>query len=106
MTKIYIVSFSWGEPEDNIRNNQLYAFSSYEKAYNKFYEIIKKEQHSNTTWIGKAFKGEYEVVSEYDYKFETNNNLPKTVKVDRYWNIYNYNNLAYENIQLKVIDLN
>lgn len=50
MKKVYIVQFDWATPDAS--SVDLYVYDSYDKAYDKFKELICAERKSENSWVG------------------------------------------------------
>lgn len=49
--KVYIIQFDWSN--DYSESIELFVYDSYDKAYDKFKELIADERNPDISWIGK-----------------------------------------------------
>ncbi len=86
--KVYIVQFDWSTTD--AESVDLYVFGSYDKAYDKFKELICNERNPEMSWVGDIeFDDEGYPVDEerYEIEFEDNNSGESEV----YWHITDRN---------------
>lgn len=70
---VYIIQFDWSTPDaDDI---ELYVYGSYDKAYDKFKELICAERNPDNSWVGNIeFNDDgYPIDEQYEFDFEDNN---------------------------------
>lgn len=102
MKEIYVVSLDWSC--DDSKGLDIYAFSTYQAAYEKFDSLIKEESDSDISWVGElAFDEKGCVQSGYDV---STNDLDdrKEKQENLYWNVddlYNYNRYSYIRLDKK-----
>ncbi len=88
MDKVYIVQFDWSTTD--AESVDLFVFGSYDKAYDKFKELICNECNPEMSWVGDIeFDDEGYPVDEerYELEFEDNNSGESEV----YWHITDRN---------------
>ena len=51
MDKVYIVKLDWSTGDSN--DVELTVYGTYEKAYNKFKELIEAEKNPENSWVGE-----------------------------------------------------
>ena len=73
MEKVFIVQFDWSTPD--AESVDLYAFTKYEDAYDKFKELICAERNPEMSWVGdiEFDEGGYPIEDHYEFEFEDNN---------------------------------
>lgn len=73
MDKVYIVQFDWATSD--AEDIDLYVYDSYDKAYDKFKELICNERNPEMSWVGDIeFDDDgYPVDERYEFSFEDNN---------------------------------
>ncbi len=73
MGKVYIVQFDWSTSD--CEDIDLYAYTEYGKAYDKFKELISDEMNPDNSWVGNLdFDDEgYPIDDHYEFDFEDNN---------------------------------
>lgn len=102
MKKVYIVQFDWATPDSS--SVDLYVYDSYDKAYDKFKELICAERKSENSWVGDIeFDDEgYPVDEHYEFDFEDNNSGESEV----WWHITDKNDwYMYSYIDLRVMEV-
>ncbi len=83
MNKVYIVKFDWSTSD--AENVELFLYTNYDKAYDKFKELICAERNPEVSWVGNIeFDDDgYPVDERYELEFEDNNSCESEV----YWHI-------------------
>lgn len=84
--KIYLVVFDWATDDESCVD--IDAFDTYEKAVNRFNEIIQLEKDSRYSWVADAFDENDEIVHGYEFDYLEPNAKQET---ECYWNITNKN---------------
>ncbi len=71
MEKVFIVQFDWSTPD--AESVDLYAFTKYEDAYDKFKELICAERNPEMSWVGdiEFDEGGYPIEDHYDSSSKT-----------------------------------
>jgi hypothetical protein len=100
---IYLVQFDWSTTDDG--GIDLYAFDNYDKAYEKFKELICAERNPNVSWVGDIeFDDDGEPVGD-DYEFECEDN--NSCESEVYWHISDrWNYYRHTFIDLLVLEVN
>ena len=102
MKKVYIVQFDWSTTD--AEDIELYVYDSYEKAYDKFKELICAERKPKMSWVGDIeFDDEgYPVDEHYEFSFEDNNSCESEV----WWHIVDKNDwYVHSFIDLRVMEV-
>ena len=102
MEKVFIVQFDWSTPDAG--GIDLYAFNDYDKAYDKFKELISDEMNPDTSWIGNIeFDDDgYPMDDHYEFNFEDNNSCESEV----WWHITDKNDwYQHSFIDLRVLEV-
>lgn len=100
MKEIYIVSLDW--TCDDSKGLDIYAFTTYQAAYEKFNSLIKGECNPDISWVGDlAFDENGCIQSGYDV---STNDLDgrKAKQENLYWNVddlYNYCRYSYVSLE-------
>ena len=87
MNKVFIVQSDWSTTD--AEGIELYVYGSYDKAYDKFKELICAERNPEVSWVGELeFDDEgYPIDEDYELDFEDNNSCESEV----YWHIVDKN---------------
>lgn len=80
---VYVVLFDYST--DDCSGIDLYIFDTYQKALNKFNEIIEQEKQPEMSWVGEKFKN-----NTFDYELDTNIEDAKE-GVELWWNVTDRN---------------
>ena len=80
---VYVVLFDYST--NDCSGIDLYIFDTYQKALNKFNEIIEQEKQPEMSWVGEKFKN-----NTLDYELDTNIEDAKD-GVELWWNITDRN---------------
>ena len=80
---VYVVLFDYST--DDCSGIDLYIFDTYQKALNKFNEIIEQEKQPEMSWVGEKFKN-----NTFDYELDTNIEDAKD-GVELWWNVTDRN---------------
>lgn len=102
MEKVYIVQFDWSTPDAG--SVDLYVFGTYDKAYDKFKELICAERNPENSWVGDIeFDDEgYPVDDHYEFDCEDNNSCESEV----WWHITDKNDwYQHSFIDLRVMEV-
>lgn len=88
--KVYMVLFDWSTVDDDAVEVEL--FDTYEKAYNRFMEIIGNEKNTEMSWAADAFNEDGIVKDEYIFDSETDgsnqDNLWWNLTSEDDWNVH------------------
>lgn len=97
--KVYLVQFDWSVEDEHYTD--VYLFSTYEKALNKFKEIINDEQNNEMSWAADA-------INDKDaYEFFTNFNQ-NTIEQNEplYWQIWHKRyDFIYDDLTLREMEV-
>ena len=87
MDKVYIVQFDWSTTDAS--GIELYVYDSYDKAYDRFKQMICDEHNPDNSWVGDIeFNNEgYPVDERYDLDFKDNDSGETEV----WWHIVDNN---------------
>ena len=87
MNKVFIIQFDWSTTD--AEGIDLYVYGSYDKAYDKFKELICNERNPEISWVGDLeFDDDgYPIDEYYELDFEDNNSCESEV----YWHIVDKN---------------
>ena len=102
MEKIFIVQFDWSTPDSG--GIDIYAFNDYDKAYDKFKELLSDEMNPDTSWVGDIeFDDDgYPLDDHYEFDFEDNNSCESEV----WWHITDKSNwYQHSFIDLRVLEV-
>ena len=80
---VYVVLFDYST--NDCSGIDLYIFDTYQKALNKFNEIIEQEKQPEMSWVGEKFKN-----NTLDYELDTNIEDAKD-GVELWWNVTDRN---------------
>ena len=83
MKKVFIVQFDWSTTDSG--GIDLFVYGEYDRAYDKFKELICAERDPELSWVGNIeFDDEgYPTDEHYEFEFEDNNSCESEV----YWHI-------------------
>ena len=85
--KVYMVLFDWSTQDDEAVEVEL--FDTYQKAYNRFKEIIANELVFDISWAAEAFDDNGKVLDGYE--FEEHIDSDGTDEYDCWWNLTDKN---------------
>lgn len=96
----YLVMFDYST--DDHSGIETYLFDTYEKALNKFKEIITAETNPANSWVGDCYNN-----SEVSDNYELDTNIEcAPEKLDLWWNFTNkYNWNMHDFIDLKKMEI-
>lgn len=100
--KVFIVKMDYST--EDYHNVELFAFQDYDKAYDKFKELILSERQPENSWVGDLdFDDDGEPVSKrYELDYEDNN----TCESDVWWRIEDkWDSRYYVYIDLLVLEV-
>ena len=102
MKEIFVVSLDWA-CDDN-KGLDIYAFTTYQAAYEEFDRLIKAECDPEISWVGSMVFDEYGCVQS-GYDVSTNDcNGAKERQENLYWNVDdlgNYSRYSYISLERK-----
>lgn len=102
MEKVYIVQFDWSTSD--CEGIDLYAYNEYDKAYDKYKELITEEMNPDNSWVGNIeFDDEgYPIDDHYEFDFEDNNSCESEV----WWHITDKNDwYQHSFIDLRMLEV-
>ncbi len=86
--KAYLVVFDWSA--DDCESVDIEVFDTFQKAFNRFNEIITNEKNPNVSWIGEyAVDANGEIKD--DYEFEEHIETDGTDEFACWWNVTDKN---------------
>lgn len=95
---VYVVLFNYST--DDCSGIDLYIFDTYQKALNKFNEIIEQEKQPEMSWVGEKFKN-----NTFDYELDTNIEYAKD-GVELWWNVTDRNDWYFHDfLDLRIIEV-
>ncbi|MDD3832236.1 MAG: hypothetical protein PHW00_06265 [Clostridia bacterium] len=65
--KVYMVLFDWSTSNADDSAIEIELFDSYEKAHNRFEEIIKNEKNPKISWAADAFDEKGKIIDGYEF---------------------------------------
>lgn len=102
--QIYMVKLDWSTEDD--RDMDIYLYSTYEKAYQKFKELIKYKMNAENSWVGEIKWNGNLPEKRYEFNYlERRNNTNET---ECYWLItdtWNYKTYTYITVEIKEVDI-
>ena len=90
--KIYLVLFQYCTDDCDGVDTQ--AFSTYEKALERFNEIIKNEKNTEISWVGNAFENDK---LQKNYELDCNETFTDGEEHELWWNIAFYFSISARN---------
>lgn len=79
---VYIVKFDWSTTD--AADVELFVYSTYEKAYNKFKDLVQAEYNPDNSWVGNVdFDDNGEPIGHYEFWCDDNDSGDSEV----YWHI-------------------
>ena len=95
---VYVILFDYST--DDCSGIDLYIFDTYQKALNKFNEIIEQEKQPEMSWVGEKFKN-----NTFDYELDTNIEDAKE-GVELWWNVTDRNDWYFHDfLDLKIKEI-
>ena len=95
---VYVVLLDYST--DDCSGIDLYIFDTYQKALNKFNEIIEQEKQPEMSWVGEKFTN-----NTFDYELDTNIENAKD-GVELWWNVTDRNDWYFHNfLDLKIKEI-
>ena len=95
---VYVVLFNYST--DDCSGIDLYIFDTYQKALNKFNEIIEQEKQPEMSWVGEKFTN-----NTFDYELDTNIENAKE-GVELWWNVTDRNDWYFHDfLDLKIKEI-
>ena len=95
---VYVVLFDYST--DDCNGIDLYIFDTYQKALNKFNEIIEQEKQPEMSWVGEKFKN-----NTFDYELDTNIEEAKE-GVELWWNVTDRNDwYSHDFLDLRIKEI-
>lgn len=99
--KVFIIKLDYSI--EDYHDVELFPFQDYDKAYDKFKELILNERQPENSWVGDLdFDDDGEPVGHYELDFEDNN----TCESDVWWRIEDqWDSRYYVYIDLLVLEV-
>ena len=95
---VYVVLLDYST--DDCSGIDLYIFDTYQKALNKFNEIIEQEKQPEMSWVGEKFTN-----NTFDYELDTNIEDAKD-GVELWWNVTDRNDWYFHDfLDLKIKEI-
>ena len=95
---VYVVLLDYST--DDCSGIDLYIFDTYQKALNKFNEIIEQEKQPEMSWVGEKFTN-----NTFDYELDTNIENAKD-GVELWWNVTDRNDWYFHDfLDLKIKEI-
>lgn len=101
--KVYTIVFEWVvDAADGI---DVEVFDTYEKAVNRFYQIIEDEKNEPRSWVGKAFDENGDLL-EADYYLHCNEPFTDGKEHELWWRIRCERDwFLHENLELRILEV-
>lgn len=101
--KVYIVKLDWSTEDGN--DVELTVYGTYDKAYEKFKELISNEMNPGNSWVGEL-EWQNEIPSDDRIEFDFLDRRNDTDETECYWLIsdtWNYNTHTFISIEIKEV---
>lgn len=101
--KVYIVKLDWSTEDGN--DVELTVYGTYDKAYEKFKELISNEMNPDNSWVGEL-EWENGVPSDDRIELDFLDCRNDTDETECYWLIsdtWNYNTHTFITIEIKEV---
>jgi len=100
---VYIVKFDWSTYDGC--DVDLYVYDTYEKAFDKYNELIKNEMNPELSWVGSQAFENGKLQKGYEL-FEIKR-IPETDESEIYWCVENKNDYyQHSYIGIKILEVN
>jgi len=102
MEKVFIVQFDWSTTDCG--SVDLYAFNEYDKAYNKFIQLISDEMKPENSWVGDIEFDEdgYPIDDHYEFDFKDKDSCESEL----WWHITDKNDwYQHSFIDLRILEV-
>ena len=97
--KVYLVKLDWSTEDSN--DVELTVYGIYEKAYEKFKELISEEKKPEKSWVGDI-KWNGDVPDDEDVELDYLDRRNDTDETECYWLISDNWNGAYTYISIQI----
>ncbi len=104
--KVYAVVFDWSVTNNYNEDSQvdIELFDTYQKAFNRFSEIIRNEKTPETSWVADAFDENDEVLDGYE--FDEHIESDGKEELGCWWNITDRNNwYQHDFLELRIMEV-
>lgn len=100
--KVYTIVFEWSTNDcDGV---DVEVFSTYEKAVNRFNEIIENEHKPEISWVGEAFDENGNL--KENYTLDCNKQFTDNEEHELWWNIECKNDWYFhDNLELRILEM-
>ena len=101
--KVYLVKLDWSTEDSN--DVELTAYGAYDKAYEKFKELISNEMNPDNSWVG-TLEWENDVPKDDKIELDFLDRRNDTDETECYWLIsdtWNYNTHTFISIEIKEV---
>ena len=100
--KVYAVIFDWSTSDDSQVDIEL--FDTYQKAFNRFHEIIENEKKPEMSWVSDAFDDNGKLSDGYE--FDEHIESDGTQEYACWWNITNkYDWYQHDFLELRIMEV-
>lgn len=100
--KVYAVIFDWSTSDDSQVDIEL--FDTYQKAFNRFHEIIENEKKAEMSWVADAFDDNDKLSDGYE--FDEHIESDGSQELDCRWNITDKNDwYQHDFLELRIMEV-
>ena len=98
--KFYLVLFQYSAEDCDGVDTQ--AFSTYEKAVERFHEIVENEKKPEMSWAANAFEnGEL----QHNYELDCNDTFTDGKEHELWWNLFCTLDYLHDFIELRILEV-
>ncbi len=100
--KAYIIVFEWST--ECASGNEVEVYGTYQKALNRFYQIINDEQNPEISWVGDAWDENGNLLENYE--LQCNEQYDDKEEHDHWWYVECKNNYyLHDHLELRILEV-
>ena len=101
--KAYTIVFEWST--DDANGVDVEVFDSYEKAVQRFNEIIEDEHYPETSWVSDAWDEKGDLLEDYD--LDCNDQFTDGEEHELWWSIERKTDWYFhDHLELRILEVN
>lgn len=100
--KVYTIVFQWAT--DDAEGTDVEVFDTYEKAVDRFNQIVEDEHDNSISWVGDAYDENGDLLE--DYKLDCNEPFTDGEEHELWWDIRKQTNWYFhDSLELRILEV-
>ncbi len=100
--KVYAIIFDWAT--EDAKDTEVEVFDTYDKAVERFHQIIENENDNSISWVGDAFDDDGNLLDGYE--LDCNEQFTDGKEHELWWHIERDNDwFLHDHLELRILEV-